>query len=520
MNFDANALPNDVVTLKKIVVDKTKQEEYFKKEIRFLKEELKLIRNTIFGKKSEKFNESVQLNLFNEAEYDSENKDDKPDENDIINVKAHTKKRAGRKPISDDIPREIIEYDLSPEEKTCQCCGEELPNIGETSTEKLAIIPAKVFVRKHVRFKYGQCQCQSDMDIKPEIKIALMPEVILPKSMASPEILAYILTSKYCDGLPFYRQQNMLKRYGVNLQRATMSNWGIKLSSRLSDLMEIFVEEIIKGPFIQMDETYVQVLKETDRDPTSKSYIWVTVGYPAGKQLILYNYFPSRSGEIPKRLLKGFSGYFQTDGYAGYNEVVRENRLIHLGCFAHVRRKFTDILKVDKKSKSAKVALGHISNLYLIESNLRKKLKEKEISESEFEEKRRELVLKELKRFKKWLDTKSLTVLQGSLIYKAINYTLNEWEKLTCYLDKWFLTPDNNVVENAIRPFVIGRKNWLFFNTPQGAHSGCTFYSLIESAKANGLEPYKYLLHLFQNLPKAKNRDQLRQLLPTNIESL
>ena len=245
--------------------------------------------------------------------------------------------------------------------------------------------------------------------------------------------------------------------------------------------------------------------------------MWVTMGYTAeGKPLLLYQYHPTRSHEVPKGLLENYSGFLQTDGYKAYTLALKDENakgITHAGCFAHARRYFENVYKLNKKSKVGFKGLDYIQKIYAVE----KKLRQSTLSPEQFIESRKKEVTPVLEAFHNWLQTQVDSVTPKSKAGEAIRYTLDEWHKLIRYLDHYLLTPDNNLTENAIRPFVMGRKNWLFSNTPRGAHSSAVLYSLIESAKANGLEPYKYLRYIFEKLPYAESKDDFRALLPDRI---
>ena len=230
---------------------------------------------------------------------------------------------------------------------------------------------------------------------------------------------------------------------------------------------------------------------------------------------MLFQYQPTRSGDVPKKFLENYSGFFQTDGYAGYNKAVKNTDIVHVGCFAHARRYFENAWKLNKKSKVAYRGLEYIKKIYEIERDLRSA----DLSSENFIYKRKKAAAPVLKAFYNWLISQKNSVIPKSKTGEAIGYALSEWDKLIRYLDHYLLTPDNNRIENAIRPFVIGRKNWLFSNTPRGAESSAVMYSLIESAKANKLEPYKYLRYLFDHLPAAETQAELRALLPDKINS-
>ena len=273
------------------------------------------------------------------------------------------------------------------------------------------------------------------------------------------------------------------------------------------------------GPMIEMDETTVQVLKELSRPNTSKSFMWVMCGGDPEHPVLLYRYHPTRSKEVPKVYLDGYRGYLKTDAYPGYEEIGNADDIIHVGCWAHARRKFDEAAAVTKKTGAAEKGIAFIGKLYRVERELRSQLDRKEIGPDDFVRMRRERVRPVLESFRKWLESKTGTVLPSSLLGKAVAYTLNQWQKLERYLEQAYLTPDTNRVENAIRPFCVGRRNWLFSGSPRGAHAGATLYSLIETARANGIEPYRYLRHVFERIPLAKSPEDLENLLPYRIDA-
>jgi len=547
MNEINNTLPDDVEELKSIIASISstyeysldiKEEELAKERIKIeravfelneilqkyekLEDKYNYLQKLFFGRRSEKLRpeDELQGRLFNETETFGEESgadsatEKAAEESDITVIEQHTRRKAGRKSIPLGIPRKEIVHDFSEEEKKCECCGKPRPIIGKEETEELDYIPAKVEVLKHIRPKYGPCSCEEFIHAgKPEIICAPAPKRMLPGSIASEGLLAYVFTSKFCDALPFYRLSKMFQRIDVDISRATMCNWQITCFEKMNMFFEIFTETLKGGEFIRMDETTVQVLHEENRAPESKSYMWAAIGYPArGHPLILYEYHPSRSGDIPLQFLKGFTGYIQTDGYSGYNRAVNIYELIHVGCFAHARRKFHKAYESskNKNDRSYKV-LMMIRSIYKIESELRGK----NLTDDEFVEKRKIAVMPILEELYSYLVQTREIVTPSSALGGAVNYTLNEWDKLIRYLDKAYLTPDNNEIERSIKSFVIGRKNWLFSNTPRGAHASAGMYSIIESAKLNGLNPYLYLRFLFSKLPIiGDNRDELRKLLP------
>jgi len=302
----------------------------------------------------------------------------------------------------------------------------------------------------------------------------------------------------------------------VDIPRATLANWMIKAGALVQPIINLLRDRLLSYDMIQMDETTVQVLKEPNKRAQSKSYLWLQRGGPPHQPVILFDYDPSRSQQVPKRLLEGFSGYLQVDGYEGYNAAVAANGLVHVGCMAHARRRFSDAVKAQGKGKhkptgKAQQGLAFIQKLYGVERRVR------EFSAEQRYAYRQQHAKPILEKLRSWLDNSLPTVPPTSTTGKALNYLHKEWGKLIRYLDDGRLAIDNNQAENAIRPFVVGRKNWLFSDSVAGVKASANLYSLIETAKANGLEPYAYLRHLYTHLPRAKSVTDIEALLPGNI---
>jgi transposase len=531
MDATNHALPDNVEELKAVINQLIENErlacafQEFQRKYEELEQKCRQLQKLVFGRKSEKLSpvDAQQGLLFNEAESfvdasgDGAGADETANEPnadaDTTVVKQYTRKKAGRKPIPAHIPRKEILHDLSEEEKRCECCGKDRPKIGVETTEELEYVPAQIFVQKHIYPKYGPCSCeQSFTEEKPEVISAPTAKRILPGSIASDGLLAYVYTAKFCDAIPFYRQSKIFGRIEVNISRATMCNWQMTTHESMSVFFDVLKETLKSGEFIRMDETRVQVLHEDNRDPASKSYMWVAVGYPArGRPLVLYEYHPTRAGHVPMQFLKGFAGYLQTDGYAAYNSPAAAHGIIQVGCFAHARREFFEAYDAKFKNSLAHNGLTIIRKIYAIESDLRAQ----QLDDDIFVEKRRLAVTPVLDELHAFLVRTKEIAVPSSLVAKAVNYTLNEWGKLIRYLDLACMTPDNNEIERIIKSFVIGRKNWLFSNTPRGAHASAGMYSIIESAKANGLDPYAYLRFLFSKYPQVcHDKEAVHKLLP------
>jgi transposase len=505
-----NQLPDDVDLLKSLVAEQlarneqlSAQNQRYKAQVLTLQEQLNLALARRYAASSEKISPD-QYRLFDEAEADTEAEP----EADEITVPAHSRKKGGRRKLPESLPRVEVVHELSGEELICPHDGAVLTEVGEKTSEQLDIVPAKIQVIRHIRKQYacgcGQC-----------IKTAALPKQPIPKSMASPGLLAHITVSKYQDALPLYRQETILRRIGVDIPRATLANWMIQAGMLIQPLINLMRDRLLDYDIVQMDETPVQVLRESGKRAQSKSYIWVQRGGPPDQPVVLYDYDPGRGAGVPKRLLEGFRGYLQTDGYDGYNAVVAVNALTHVGCMAHARRRFNDAVKAqgrNRKRGQAHRGLSLIRKLYRIEQQARK------LTPQERHARRQKYAWPILEETRSWLDDALPQVAPSSATGKALNYLHNEWEQLTRYLDDGRLEIDNNGAENAIRPFVLGRKNWLFSASVKGVKASANLYSLIETAKANGVEPYAYLRQVFTELPITETVEQIEALLPGNLD--
>ena len=513
--------PESLTSLRDKVSYLEKDNQRYEVENNILREQVRLLRSQLYGSKTEKKlrdKDDSQALLFNEAEVCISEEEEQAREE--IKVPAHTRKKRGRRPLPEDLPRIDVIHDLSDKEKIC-ACGCIKDRIGEEVSEQLDIIPAKVQVIRNIRYKYVCKSCEGVEADEPDVSIAPLPPMIIPKSIATPGLLAYTFTSKFADAMPFYRQEKLFERIGIDISRSSMCNWAIKVAEQCEPLMELLNKDIRSGPLISIDETTVQVMKEPGRSNTTKSYMWIFRGGHPDKPLLAYRYDPTRSGDVASEYLNGYKGYVQTDGYGGYDFIDKNPDMHHVGCWAHARRKFVDIIKASGKSQSAKSRTGnaekaieYIGKLYAIE----KEAKERNLTPDATYILRQDKTKPVLDEFNSWLNTKYLQTSPQGLLGKAINYTLKQWDRLIRYLEDGRLMPDNNLTENAIRPFVVGRKNWLFSGNPKGAKASATLYSLIESAKANGLEPYRYLRFLFDKIPFASSENDYKSLLPNHID--
>ena len=489
---------DDVIQAKNDVIEQQKQ------RIKFLEEYLRAERSKRFAPSSEK-TPSGQGELFNEVEVAAGPELEEP-ASESVSPKAKT----GRKPFNKNIPRTQVFSYLTDEEKEGA-----IDTFFTKVREELDIIPAKVQILEYMQEK----AVFKDETGNNSIKAAEVTRHPVPRAMGSINLMTYIAISKYADGLPLYRLENILRRYGGEISRATLANWMIALSKQAHPLINLMREHQYAGLLIMADETRVQVLKEPDYSPTGDKYMWVTLGGPPSERSVLFDYDPSRGREVPLRLLDGFkNGYLQTDGYAGYNEVCKTNNLIHLGCWDHARRKFKDAEKAQPKGKKSKTtkadrALIYINTLYSIERGIRL------LSDGEKLEIRQKKAVPVLDKLKEWLESNQSKIAKDSLTGKAMTYLHNQWEKLIVYCTDGSLNISNILAENAIRPFAVGRKAWLFSDTPTGANASAVLYSLIETAKLHKLEPYDYLNTIFKALPYAECVEDVEALLPWHYKT-
>ena len=522
-------LPKDLEASHKIIknlyqkVSKSSQEEKrLSHENELLREKVKLLIHKLFGQKSEKHiandSEPDMQSLFSIEDVDLKEADS--DIEDEHTIKEHKSKKKGRKPLPGYLPRLEVVHDIPESEKQCGC-GVQLSRIGEDVFEKLEIIPAVFWVSRHIRLKYACKSCEGLENDGQAVKTASPVPQFIPKSYASSSLLANILINKYCDSLPLYRQEKIFARAGIDLGRGNMSRWAIQVADNLKPITARLEKYVKSSPLINFDETRVQVLKESGKDPTSLSYMWVGRGVNNGNPVVMFRYSPNRNTQTAKEFIGDYQGCIQTDGYSAYNYLDVKKGVVHAGCWAHARRKFKEVIDAISKNKKKKPkkeilannALNYISKLYEIERNA----KLKGLSGPDLLNKRKEESLLVLQEFKEWLLEYQLRVSKELLLGKAINYTLNQWNRLIKFVDNSVIGLDNNLIENAIRPFAIGRKNWLFSNSVSGVNASAAIYSIIETAKANGLNPFWYLYYIFEKLPLIKSDLEYDELMPNII---
>jgi transposase len=478
-------------------------------QIDHLNELLDLARKALYGASSEKEkyvldDGSEQVSIFNEAEACADENAPEP-----IIVKQHKRKpKRTKEELAQGLPVQEVIIEIPEEERTCSICEGELHPIGkEFVRSELNIIPAQAYIVETYRINYGCDSCLNETDeaniVKPEV-----PEPVVKRGLASPSSAAYVMYQKFVNAMPLYRQAKDWENFGVIISRATLANWIIYTSLHwLLPLWNAFKALLLGSPIILADETVLQVLNEPGKTPQSESRMWVycTGNVSRPPPIVLFEYQPSRAGEYPKAFLKDAQNfYLHTDGYAGYDKV--EN-VIHCGCFGHARRKYKEAMpKNAPKDNCARIGFEFCQKLFALEREF------EELSPAKRLEQRHEKSKPVLDQFFEWIGT--VNPLAGSKLAIAIGYTANQREPLSAFLLDGRIEISTNRVENKIRPFAVGRKNFLFSATVNGARSSAIAYSIIETARDNRLNPYQYLLHLFTELPTVLTKNPDADLSP------
>ena len=486
------------------------ENEALKAKVKFYEEQFKLAQSQKYGSSSEKISDG-QISIFNEAEKESAKESAEPDLEEITykRKKASTK---SRKSYS-ELEEEEILYTLPADEQSCPCCSNALHEMKVIVRKELKVVQPTVKVVLHKRQVYAcrHCDSYNNEGSSGSIIVAPMPNPVLPGSMVSPSLLATIMDMKYNKMMPLYRQEQSFVDFGIDISRQNMASWVIKGTEKwLTPIFHRLHEYLEKEAVVHADETVLKCLDEKDN---KNNYMWLyATGERAERRILLYDYQKSRANKHPEHFLKNFTGYLQTDGYAGYNKVTDVKRL---GCLAHARRYYTDALKAlpedaEVSKSKANEALRFFTKIYKFEESY------KDLTSGERYLKRIEEVKPLLDAYRRWLDEESKKTLPKSKLGEAIKYSLNQWELLTVFLEDGRLACDNNLAERAIKPFVLGRKNFLFAKSPKGATASGICYSIVETAKANGLIPYQYLNFLFERLPNIKldDYDALDACLP------
>lgn len=514
MNMPANATIDELRRLCELLIEQNTalktQNAQLTARVNWLEEQLRLALHRRFGVSSEQAHPDQLLLVFNEAELCAV---PSAPESTLETITYQRRKAKGhRNAHLETLPTETIHYELPEEERVCPCCGGEMHEMSTQVRKEVKIIPAQLKVVEHVSHIYACRHCERSADETPIIN-APLPAPVIPKSYASPSLVAYIMNQKFVEGLPLYRQEQQFARLDYKLSRQNMANWLIYCAENwLSPLYDRMRHHLLSLDHLHADETELQVLREPGRDAKTKSYMWLYRSGRYGPPIILYEYQPTRSSDHPRRFLTGFSGYLQVDGYVGYEGLPG---VILVGCWAHARRKFDEALKALPKDAEisntvAKQGLDFCTHLAAIEKRFH------DVSPEERLAAREKFSKPIVDEFKAWLEAQAPRVLAKSTLGMAIQYCLNQWDKLEAFLKDGRLELDNNRIERSVKPFVMGRKAWLFANAQAGARCSAIIYSIVETAKENGLSPFNYLTYLFEKLPNmvANSPDALDALLP------
>ena len=488
----------DSATLVRMLEEQILQNKELRSQIEKLSSQLAILQNMLFGQKSERSKTNK-----NKKDLDSKNQQADITTKDTSDT---TNSSTGRRKLSLDIERQKIRYDLPEADKKCKCCQRTLHCIGKEISEQLDFIPARLIVKEHIRYKYA-CRC-----IGSKILIAPMPNQPIDKGLAGSGLLAEVLVNKYQDALPLYRQQMRWQRLGYELATSTLSDWVMQCAERLQPIVDAMIDTyLLKAYKIHTDDTVIPVLNQ---GKTLNCRLWV---YVAGggnvTPCVIYQYSKTRSQTVPQSFLKNYQGYLQADAYPGYNKLFEDNKIIEIGCMAHARRKFTDVAKVVKDDSLANIAIEYIAKLYKIEKTCKK------FSSHEKYYYRRKYAKPILKTYFKWLNKAFKQAPPKSPLASAIRYTLNHWKALNNYLLEGYLDIDNNCAERVIRPFVIGRKNYLFAGSHRAAKNAAVIYSLIETCKSLNINTFDYFKDVLARLPNTLNKD-ISLLFPANWRAI
>ena len=502
----------EVAVLEETILKQKAEIDELKRKLEHMNEVFANAQRARFGQSSEKntYVLQEQTSLFNEAESSQNHKAEEPKPETIF-VEAHErKKKRSQEEMLNHLPEEEVLLEVPEDQLVCSKCGGKMKPIGKKFLRhEMQIIPKQIKLLAYYAVTYACDSCEKDTGFAHIISVK-PPVPLMKHSLASPSTVAYIMTQKYVDGLPLARQEKIWAREGISLSRATMANWVIQCSEVwLKPLYRHMKQELLTHSVIHADETVVQVLKEDGKPATSESRMWLYASAALLKhQVRLFEYQPDRSGKRPESFLRGFTGWLITDGYAGYNQV---QGVTHCGCWAHARRKWREAMPDGATVKTSKAAIGfqYCNKLFAEE---RKCVLYKPEYRKEYRQ-NRELPL--LEEYFAWLNT--VHPEKGSKLEEAVRYSMNQKQQLCAFLNNGEVPISNNLAENAIRPFTLGRKNWLFCDTSKGAEASAVVYSLVESAKANGIEPFAYLQYVLVQLPyfgKSPSHEELETLMP------
>lgn len=443
-----------------------------------LREQVAYLTRMLFGRRSEKLTEDTsQGRLFGEAPAPAAAP--APDDGEPDPPPRRRRRRhPGRRPLPENLPRQINELHPPEDERTCSACGAAKVIFGQDVTEELEVVPAKFFVNRYVRYKYACRQCQGEVSVGP------LPPRPLDKGLPGPGFLAHLVTSKYADALPLYRQQQICRRHGLELPRSTLCGWVAYVAATLAPIVEAMKPCVRASRRVHTDDTPITVLDPSVKPVGSRrGYMWVYIG---DRDDVVFEYTNSRKRDGPESFLQGYRGYLQADAFAGYNRICAGGDVTEVACWAHARRKFFDAQA--SHGPEARRVLTRIGRLYAIE----RRAKRLGVSPERLLAWRQRHAHRRLTQLRAELDRLSLTVLPRSALGEALGYTLNNWKALTRYTEAPFLAIDNNHSERQIKQLVIGRKNWLFAGSEGGAENAARLYSLVVSCKLAEVDPFAY----------------------------
>lgn len=511
-------LQTTIKSQNKTIEAQSKSIESLEKELKRANENMEYLIKKLYGRKTEKTSaldgqlviNDMELGLFNEPEKEEDSKELEPVPFEEPIKK--TRKGYKRKDLFKDLPQQDQVFKLEKSQQVCPIDGNQLGVVGKKFIRsEIKYIPAEISVVNIYQENYECRTCKKEN--RPGIFNPYTPEPVLQHSYATASSVAWTMYQKFVQAVPLYRQEKDWKQMGFPISRATLSNWIMKTTEEwLYPVVEKLQEELLKDEYLHADETPIQVLNEEGKENSTKSYMWVySTSTNAKKTIRIFKYTSGRSGDYPKDFLKGFKGYLHTDGYSGYNKVKDIHQCL---CWAHLRRYFKDSLPRDLKSEEASLpskGIAYCNKLFEWERKF------KDLTPEERYIKRLEKEKPLLEAFWSWIETESSKVLPKSKIGTAFQYAINHKEKLETYLEDGNCVISNNIAENSIRPFTIGRKNWIFCGSPKGAHASAAVYTLVETAKSNGLNPYKYLEFILARLPGTNvktNSNVLELMMP------
>ena len=480
-------LPTDVATLQAMVVDLCGQVAYLKR--------------MLFGRRSDKLQDDPNQGLlFAALEAAEDQEEDVPEEDDDeVLPRRRRSRHRGRRPLPDHLPRCLHEIHPPEEDLNCPCCGERKVVFGQDVTEELDLVPARFFVNRYVRFKYACRKCAEHVSIGP------LPARPMDKGIPGPGFLAHLLTSKYADHQPLYRQQQMYRRADIEIARSTMCGWIAYAASLLTPIVDAMKAGVLATRKVHTDDTPISVLdRSVEPIGSRKGYMWVYIG---DQDDVVFDFTNSRSRDGPESFLKGYRGYLQADAFSGYDRICAGDDVVEVACWAHARRKFVDA-QTSHPGEAARI-VELIGRLYAIERRAR----ERNVSEDRLLAWRRRYGRRRLAHLREELDRLSPAVLPRSPLGKAITYTLKNWTALNRYTEAAFLSIDNNHSERQIKQMVIGRKNWMFCGSENGAHNAATLFSLVVSCKLHGVDPFAYFRDVLMRI-HTHPASQIAELTP------